>query len=353
MASSCGSGSAAMWIVVRDVLSHVQQLANTVISTILFGITTSLFIASVYVISREIVHRRSAILQLTATLVLYISTTTFTSAALHAAFTTENQVQTAASAISECDALAYFSPVSVSEVGDRMNCIQTATLLINILVGDAVVWWRVYMLWPAAKVIARRVILGAAATLLVATFALGVVDTCGACNLSLGFVQAEEGYGLLFSGAIFGAAAASMSLATNAIATCFTAYKAWIHLRSLKAFGRGFTLTEAEQILVLVVESGLIYTAIWIVVVIWQVGLNDENIYQNQTQTQAGGSSFWAVAGYFVNGGLVPIIAMYPMCIIVMVALKRMKKESTWSDSETGRRWGCKGARECVDGEGD
>ena len=114
------------------------------------------------------------------------------------------------------------------------------------------------MLWPAAQVTARRVILGAATVLSLATLgtssplslrlsvsplrsrddadcesrthpptALGAVDTCGACNLSLGFVQDEEGLGLLFSGAVYGAAAAAMSLAANAIATCFTAYRAW------------------------------------------------------------------------------------------------------------------------------
>ena len=35
--------------------------------------------------------------------------------------------------------------------------------------GDAVVWWRVYMLWPAPQVTARRVILAAATVLSLAT----------------------------------------------------------------------------------------------------------------------------------------------------------------------------------------
>ena len=66
------------------------------------------------------------------TLVLYISTTVFTGAALHAAFTASSQEAAAAQALSDCDPLAYFSPVSVQEDGDRMNCVQTATLLINV-----------------------------------------------------------------------------------------------------------------------------------------------------------------------------------------------------------------------------
>ena len=45
-----------------------------------------------------------------------------------------------------------------------------------------------------------------------------------------------------------------------------------------------------------------------IVVVVWQVGLNDHSVYQTQNQPLGGGATFWSVAGYFVDGGLVPVI---------------------------------------------
>ena len=103
----------------------------------------------------------------------------------------------------------------------------------------------------------------------------------------------------------------------------------------------------------------------------WQVGLNDHSVYQTQNQPLGGGGTFWSVAGYFVDGGLVPVIvsvsrpllpsppspypsklssfmscstrrvresevltdgvyqAIYPMFIIVLVALKRMRAEHT------------------------
>ena len=105
------------------------------------------------------------------------------------------------------------------------------------------------MLWPGIR--ARRAILAISVVLVAATFgmspsptpcalrktsvsnqcfgcvALSVVDTCGACNLGLSVVASQYGHGELFSGTTFGVAAAAMSFATNAIATCFTAYRAW------------------------------------------------------------------------------------------------------------------------------
>ena len=82
--------------------------------------------------------------------------------------------------------------------------------------------------------------------------------------------------------------------------------------------------------------------------VVWQAGENTHDIFQNKT----GDGTFWGVTGYFVNGGLVPVIvstlisrdlswsnpdlsithaqAIYPMLIIVMVALKRAQADNTY-----------------------
>ncbi|TFK87854.1 hypothetical protein K466DRAFT_586043 [Polyporus arcularius HHB13444] len=313
-----------MWVVVFDTLAHSQQLVNIVVTASLFGIASSLAVASVYTLTAKGVYRRSAAWQLAAILVLYASTATFTGAALRAVFATASQAQAAANAISECDVQALFNPIAVYAVGDRMTCIQTGTLVVNIAVGDAVVWWRVYMLWPGVK--EKRVILAVSSLLLAATFAISVVDTCGACNFNLSIVESTPGNGQLFSGTTFGVIAAGMSLATNAVATCFTAYRVWIHIRSLGHLSRKLALTGSEQILVLIAESGFVYSAIWVLVVVWQGGENNHNIFSHDT----GSASFWGVLGYFVNGGLVPVIAIYPMFIIVMVALKRTQTDGPY-----------------------
>ncbi|RPD68191.1 hypothetical protein L226DRAFT_365580 [Lentinus tigrinus ALCF2SS1-7] len=287
-------------------------------------IATSLAIASVVILCGKGLKTRFAAPQLAAIVVLYTSTATFTGAVLRAIFASANQAEAAANAINDCDTQAIFNPIAIYSLGDRMTCIQTVTLVINIVIGDAIVWWRVYVLWPGAK--ARYVILGVSSLLLLGTFILSVFDTCAACNPHLTLNLNNQGYGQLFSGSATGAAAAGMSLLTNAIATCFTARRAWIHVRTLKLFNRRLTKTGAEQILVVIAESGFVYTAIWVIVTIWQVGENNHNIWQNDT----GDSTFWGVTQYFVNGGLVPIIAIYPMSIIVVVTLKRTQAPHTY-----------------------
>ncbi|KAI0747233.1 hypothetical protein C8Q80DRAFT_829161 [Daedaleopsis nitida] len=198
-----------------------------------------------------------------------------------------------------------------------MSCIQTATLTVNILVGDAVVWWRASMLWMGRS---RSTILALCAILLMSTFAISIADTCGACQLDL--VREEAGYGQLFSGDRFGAAASILSLVTNAVATALTAYKGWQHARLLrKYFSDGSMGTNVERVVILLVESGMVYSAIWLVVTVYQLGVNTGDNYT--TSTNADRPDFWTVIGYFVNGALVPVIAIYPMAIIVLVAMKK------------------------------
>ncbi|TFK81873.1 hypothetical protein K466DRAFT_604133 [Polyporus arcularius HHB13444] len=308
--SSCVNSS-ALDNIIWATFTLGEQLANVVITATFFGIATCLAIASVYILITRGIKKRSAALQLAAILILYTSTAVFFGAVLHETIMIMYYMEAAAEAITHSD----FHPLV-----QWMGCVQTCTLVVNILVGDAVVWWRVYMLWAGVK--ARRGILWISFMLLAATFAISVVDTCGVCNITLSLTKSMPGSGALFTGTTFGVVAASMSLATNLVATCFTAYRAWVHVQSRRHFSQMLTLTGAEQILILVAESGFAYSAIWVVVVVWQGGENNENIIV-ATDDSLSRRSFWKVMGYFVNGGLVPVIAIYPMFIILMVALKR------------------------------
>lgn len=114
--------------------------------------------------------------------------------------------------------------------------------------------------------------------------AMSTADTIQACNLDL--VRREAGYGQLFSGTKIGAAASILSLLTNGIATLLTAYKAWLvllpffkpsdcavvliswrrrHAKLLRTyFTEGTAMTNVERILILLTESGLTYSTIWV-----------------------------------------------------------------------------------------
>ena len=88
-------------------------------------------------------------------------------------------------------------------------------------------------------------------------------------------------------------------------------------------FSEGSMLTNVERIMILLTESGFVYSAIWVssqsvlsarflsdalllqlLVVIYQVGINMGHAYDQDTFHD----NYWGVIGYFVNGGLVPTI---------------------------------------------
>ncbi|KAI0706651.1 hypothetical protein C8Q76DRAFT_801049 [Earliella scabrosa] len=344
MASTC-AGTEAYYVLLMDTKDSTHRLISTVLSTGLFGVATSLAVASTYILIGKGLNSPTLKLLLCATLVLYASTTTFWTGNLRTSLTFSQGASAAAQAVDDCDVQAFFNPLRASRVQDQMACIETAALTINvcdllastssaliailifgqiqILVGDAIVWWRALLLWHGRS---KGLLLALCIAFLLSTFALSIADTCQACNLDL--VREEAGYGQLFSGTKLGAAASIMSFATNAMATMFTAYKAWEHARLLRSyFSRGKMTTNVERILILLTESGLVYGAIWLLVVIYQVGINKGTTYDESTFQ----GDYWGIIGYFVNGGLVPTIAIYPMAIIVLVALQKSQMENSFS----------------------
>ncbi|TFK87855.1 hypothetical protein K466DRAFT_652957 [Polyporus arcularius HHB13444] len=318
------SGSEGFWVLVVDTVSQTPQLLNTILSSILFGVATSLAVATTYILLGKGLTTRGPLMLFLATLVLYTSTTLFCVAGYISAFAVQADEVAAANAAFAQDSQALFNPLRTANFVSRMSCIQTGALTINVFVGDAIVWWRASMIWRG---LSRYVVLSLCAVLLSATFALSVVDTCGACNIAL-VSTSEGGLGRLFAGTRFGTAASILSLTTNVVATCLTGYKAWVHGRFLKQYlSEGSTMTSVERILILLTESGLAYGAIWVFVVAYQVGEMNLAIYSDGSSRV----SYWLVAGYFVDGALVPLIAIYPMFIIVLVALKKSQMESSFA----------------------
>ncbi|KAI0793560.1 hypothetical protein C8Q74DRAFT_1243079 [Fomes fomentarius] len=213
-----------------------------------------------------------------------------------------------------------------SETKD-VGCLQTASLTMNIIVGDAIVWWRASVLcqWTGRS---RYAIHFVCFMVLSSTFATSVADTCNACGPSTAHLSAP-GYhpGQLFSGTMLGASASVLTLLSNIITVALTLYKARAHvkLRNMGA-SRERRATQVLKTLALLVESGLIYCAIWLLVSIYQLGTNVYTIYEDVVDIDYWKDvpvTFWTVMSYFVSGALIPIIAIYPMAIIVMVALKK------------------------------
>ncbi|PIL28062.1 hypothetical protein GSI_09814 [Ganoderma sinense ZZ0214-1] len=202
----------------------------------------------------------------------------------------------------------------------------TATVMINIILGDAIVCWRACVIWGR-----NRVVQAVCALFVSATFVLGVLDaTLGSRTLfdHGGAVVVLSGQpGALFEDNSFGIATCVLSLTTNLVATLLIAYKAWKARRRLQGyFVAKAGGSQAEKLFAILIESGAVYCAIWTVVVAYQIS----NYQYNQSLVPGPNSQvqFLDIFGVIMNGGLVPVIAIYPTFIIVLVASNKSHVEN-------------------------
>ncbi|KAM5536425.1 hypothetical protein V8D89_009861, partial [Ganoderma adspersum] len=198
-----------------------------------------------------------------------------------------------------------------------LGCASAGSLTINVTLGDAIVCWRVCVVWHKNHTV--KAICG--------TFSVATVGKL-LCHLLI-YIHKGSGIdffpGNLFEGIPIGIAACVLSLSTNILATCLVSCKVWYSRRRLKGyFMAKIGGSPVEKLLTLLVESGAIYSAIWSVIVAFQVRhYRDVNSLRLSTQE----SSFLDYFGVMMNGGLIPAIAIYPTIIIVLVALNKSHME--------------------------
>ncbi|KAI1798384.1 hypothetical protein LXA43DRAFT_1088492 [Ganoderma leucocontextum] len=273
------------------------DIAETVLSSVLYGVFVVLILAAVPTLIYK-GPRRPVNLLLAAVLF-----SLFASTSLHFA---TNIIGQHVSVLMDA-MIAFGTEADMSAHADYLrynwnvaSCGETVALTVNILLGDAIVWWRACVLWRANWII----------RLLCAGF---LITTADMDPESWG-----EGKGNMYEGVSYGIAATVLSLATNVLATSLIGYKFWEHGHILKKYiVIGPRIRRLEKVLCLLVESGITYCLLWIVVVIWHV----------QADTGPPGVtnpwSFYNVFAIVIDGGLVQLIAIYPMLIIVLVALER------------------------------
>ncbi|KAI0808344.1 hypothetical protein C8Q74DRAFT_1187806, partial [Fomes fomentarius] len=124
--------------------------------------------------------------------------------------------------------------------------------------GDAIVWWRAWVLWKN-----RRAVQVLGVIMLLATAASAIFLSNSASST---FDETITTYaGALFGGDGWGTAAAILSLVTNLVATSLIGLKAWQHRRLVRAhLTQGTMRTQVERTLLLLVESGLLYCTLWV-----------------------------------------------------------------------------------------
>ncbi|KAI0666587.1 hypothetical protein C8Q78DRAFT_436138 [Trametes maxima] len=220
-----------------------------------------------------------------------------------------------------------------------VQCAPTALLTINIIFSDAVVWWRAWVVWSY-----NRSLLYVGFVLLSATLGLGVNVSRDSCTLyTIGMGTSAKGF--LLSGDVVGVASSVVSLINNLVATLLVGIKAWQHRRFLKEHlhhlpGR----TRIEQVLVILVESGVVYSLIWIFLTVYQfasvsLGDLDPDVSLalqsfNSTHFFSRGYQVFLKLGYFMEC-VVPLIGIYPTLVILLVAMQKSHCETHFTYQKT------------------
>ncbi|KAI0687117.1 hypothetical protein C8T65DRAFT_590628, partial [Cerioporus squamosus] len=126
--------------------------------------------------------------------------------------------------------------------------------------GDSVVWWRAWVLWPGSRAVRSVCVI-----MILLTTSTHSLYFRSRIAITMLLVATRATYGTMFSGDAWGIAAALSSLLTNIVATTLIAYRAWYHRRTIMSYFRGSPRhTQVERTLALLIESGLLYCALWV-----------------------------------------------------------------------------------------
>ncbi|TBU26760.1 hypothetical protein BD311DRAFT_779453 [Dichomitus squalens] len=190
--------------------------------------------------------------------------------------------------------------------------IATMSLTVNVLIGDAIVWWRACVLWRSRLMYCLGpaiLIIGLALELLGATIQ---AKTESQVVSYIPDIMGAHPYGAIVTG---------LSLIINLLATSLIGIKAWRHRASLQGhFADNTGRQYVFKVLALLVETGVVYSATLIVSTVY--------LAVNQVSSRPG-RAFSNGYEVFTFGCIVPMIAIYQMLIIFVIALDRSQLEHT------------------------
>ncbi|TBU49525.1 hypothetical protein BD309DRAFT_909808 [Dichomitus squalens] len=274
------------------------------LSSALFGILTSLVAVAVTILIRRGLGHRPVKFLLAATLILYGSTTVYMASLASYVTSVHSLVLHATLGISS---ESYANETRVFRDGIlRQSWMITISLMTNIATGDSIVWWRAYSVWRSRVVCAIGVLLIALMLGLGVTVLSSVHHCIEPCK------QPE----LLFPKGFLGDACAGTSLLLNIAATCLIGYKAWEHKRFLREhLGAGKRRTRMMRVLALLVESGSVYCLLLLVVLVYEATpalTLSPDVHQ---------SGFFNAIAYYTYACFIPVMAIYPVLIIIIVTL--------------------------------
>jgi len=166
--------------------------------------------------------------------------------------------------------------------------------------SDMVVIWRAWVIFPERRWVMICPLLLLLGNIVTGFWYLGLVTS------PAGFTAAETNSSQVISKLL--AANLALSMTSNAVVTLLIAYKLWVHRRSLSAIGVGNKKTFAQKVLILLVESGVIYFILQLATLLLDV------LPDSQPQ---GSASDFGVEVFFAC--YIMFAAMYPTIVVILV----------------------------------
>ncbi|KAM5533212.1 hypothetical protein V8D89_013168 [Ganoderma adspersum] len=286
------------------------------LSSVLFGILTALVLVAVYFLLRNGLQQTSVRVLLPSTLLLYTSTALWIAGKGWYIASAGRTVSAAQRGMSS-DTFISVDIDALSAQVSRYSTIMTMTLGLNVILGDSIVWWRACAVWRSRFVCYLGVVLVSLTLGFgIAAIVLGDHDCpCHQCPC-------------LFPNYLFrpGAVAeisAVLSLGTNVLATTLIGVKAWQHRSMLCARSGSKRKARVAKAFALLLESGTMYSVLLILLVLYELGPAQPNVPFRPPQ-----NALLRAEAYYTFGCFVPVVAIYPMLIIVLVALHRSPIEN-------------------------
>ncbi|THU90205.1 hypothetical protein K435DRAFT_781329 [Dendrothele bispora CBS 962.96] len=193
---------------------------------------------------------------------------------------------------------------STKELNLELRLASNVLMRVNFLLGDVIVVWRTWVVWPHNWKI----------RLLLAICMLGTIGAIvgNGTKAAIDYVRdtpVSSTYSLVMT---------LPPLVTNLVATLLIALKVWEYRRNIKSsISSARSTTRVEQMLILLVESGFVYCAVWLIILI------------------AGFDVMSSANNILILGLAVSLTGIYPTIIVILVSLERSHADTIFSTSIT------------------
>ncbi|VDB85183.1 unnamed protein product [Peniophora sp. CBMAI 1063] len=287
-----------------------RHLLPLVTETVLFGFASSLFaIAAYIVVRRSCSHWRSRFDLIIPAMVSLM----YTLSLIHWAIALRCFTVLPKYAMSG-------APLSFQTHIKGLDISLLIVFSLNAVMSDSIVLWRMCVVWERTSSV--RMI---GAVLLIATLGLNIANIVVLHRIMVytrWFPRNSRDSEIITTYGLtpVGLAAAFLSLATNLFATVLVGTKAWIHRRQVShQFGPKTRRTLAGRVMELLVESGVVYTAIWLLYCI-------SFFRQITTQTVFGPDSNESLvtAVDHLDGAMAQLTSIYPLAVFILIALDKI-----------------------------